>query len=245
MDGPGLTAAAAVRRLKALGTPAHARTAAWFFKTGPGEYGEGDRFLGVRVPATRTLVREAAGMSLAEVTKLLASPWHEARLLAVLVLVRKFDHGTPADQRAIYRLYLTNIRQLNSWDIIDSSAPQIVGRYLDGHGRATLVRLARSRSVWSRRIAMLATLFTIRRGDCADALAIAELLVHDQEDLVRKATGWMLREVGERDRRALSAFLNRHAATMPRTMLRYAIEKLPPAERRRYMQAAARNRPGG
>lgn len=235
-----MTAASAVRRLKALGTAERARAAEWFFKTGPGEYGEGDRFLGVSVPATRTVVREAAAMPLAEVEKLLASPWHEARLLAVLILVRQFDKGTPADQRVIYRLYLTNLRHLNNWDIIDSSAPQIVGRHLDGRGRSALVRLARSRNLWSRRIAMLATFFTIRRDDYTDALAIAELLVDDREDLIHKAVGWMLREIGQRDRKPLIAFLDRHAATMPRTMLRYAIEKFPTVLRQRYMQAAAR-----
>ncbi|MGE3343706.1 MAG: DNA alkylation repair protein [Vicinamibacterales bacterium] len=233
-----MTAAAAVRRLTALGTPEHARTAAWFFKTGRGQYGEGDKFLGVRVPAIRTLVREAASMPLEQVEKLLASPWHEARLLAVLVLVRQFETGTPADQRAIYRLYLKNIRHLNNWDIIDSSSPHIVGRYLDGRGRATLLRLARSSNLWSRRIAMLATFVTIRRNDHGDALAIATQLVNDREDLIHKAVGWMLREVGQRDPEALATFLNHHAATMPRTMLRYAIEKLPAAERRRYMRAA-------
>ncbi len=179
-------------------------------------------------------------MPLAEVEKLLASPWHEARLLAVLILVRQFDKGTPDDQGVIYRLYLTNLRHLNNWDIIDSSAPQIVGRHLDGRGRSTLVRLARSRNLWSRRIAMLATYFTIRRDDFADALAIAELLVDDREDLIHKAVGWMLREIGQRDRKPLIAFLDRHAATMPRTMLRYAIEKFPAALRQRYLQAAAR-----
>lgn len=233
-----MTAAAAVRRLKVLGTPEHARTAAWFFKTGPGQYGEGDKFLGVRVPAIRTLVREAAAMPLEQVEQLLASPWHEARLLAVLVLVRQFDKGTAADQRAIYRLYLKNIRNLNNWDIIDSSAPHIVGRFLDGRGGATLLRLARSRNLWSRRIAMIATFFTIRRNDPGDALAIATQLVNDREDLIHKAVGWMLREAGQRDPGALATFLNDHAATMPRTMLRYAVEKLPPAERRHYMRAA-------
>jgi 3-methyladenine DNA glycosylase AlkD len=185
-------------------------------------------------------------MPLAEVEKLLASPWHEARLLAVLILVRKFDKGTPADQRAIYRLYLTNIRHLNNWDIIDSSAPHIVGRHLDGRGLATLLRLARSRNLWSRRIAMIATFFTIRRDDYTDALAIAEVLVDDREDLIHKAVGWMLREIGQRDRKPLIAFLDRHAATMPRTMLRYAIEKFPAALRRGFLarKAAARHKSG-
>lgn len=228
------TLAAVRRRTKALANPVQAKAAQWFFKAGPGEYGEGDRFLGIRVPQLRALVREFETVDRATITALLKSPWHEERLLAVLLLVRQFERGTDADRKAIYALYLRSLRHINNWDIVDSSAPHIVGRHLDGKGRGTLVRLARARRVWSRRVAILATFYTIRRSEFADTIAIATLLLHDPHDLIHKATGWMLREVGQRDMTTLTTFLDRHAATMPRTMLRYAVEKLPPARRRHY-----------
>jgi len=225
------------RRLRILADPVHAKTAQWFFKTGPGEYGEGDKFLGIRVPALRRLVGEFATLERDSVIQLLKSAWHEERLFAVLVLVRQYERGSEADRKAIFSLYLKSIRYINNWDIVDSSAPHIVGRHLDGKGRATLVRLAKARSVWSRRVAMLATFHTIKRDDFADTRAIATLLLKDEHDLIHKATGWMLREVGQRDMGTLTTFLDRHAATMPRTMLRYAVEKLPTARRKRYSDA--------
>ena len=230
------TAAEWTRRLRALGNAEHARTARWFFKTGPGQYGEGDKFLGIRVPALRRLVPEASALALDEVAKLLASPWHEARLLAVLVLVRQYERGTEANRRAIYRRYLSSLPHLNNWDIIDSSAPHIVGRHLDGRNRAALVRLARSKNLWERRIAVLATFWTIRKNEFDDTLALASILLEDREDLIHKAVGWMLREVGNRNVDVLRGFLRAHAARMPRTMLRYAIEKLPAAERQEWLQ---------
>ena len=235
MTAAPLSLSALKRRLRTLANPAQAKTAQWFFKTGPGEYGEGDRFLGIRVPVIRGLVREFAALDLEAVATLLHSPWHEERLLAVLLLVRQYERGTPAERTAIYRLYLRSLRYINNWDIVDSSAPQIVGRHLDGKGRGTLIRLAKGRRLWSRRVAMMATFHTIRHGDVSDAVAIATLLLNDEHDLIHKASGWMLREVGQRDRAALEAFLDRHGATMPRTMLRYAIEKLPPLRRRHYL----------
>jgi 3-methyladenine DNA glycosylase AlkD len=225
------------RRLRALADPAHATTAQWFFKTGPGEYGEGDKFLGIRVPVLRGLVREFAMLDRDSVTTLLKSSWHEERLLAALIMVRQYECGSEADRRAIFALYLKSLCHINNWDIVDSSAPNIVGRHLDGKGRATLGRLAKARSVWSRRVAMLSTLHTIRRDDFADTLAIATMLLKDKHDLIHKAVGWMLREVGQREIKAMTAFLDRHAPVMPRTMLRYAIEKLPPAKRKAYRDA--------
>lgn len=227
------------RRLRALADPAHADVSRWFFKTGPGQYGEGDRFLGIRVPVLRTLVREYAALDRGAVAALLLSPWHEERLLAALLLVRQYDRGTPADRAAIFRLYVRSLRHLNNWDIVDSSAPQIVGRHLDGRGRATLVRLATARLVWSRRVAMLATLHTIRRGEFGDAIVIATVLLNDDHDLIHKAVGWMLREVGKRDRKVLETFLDIHAGQMPRTMLSYATEKFPAARRRHYRDTSA------
>ncbi len=236
------TAAGWERRIRALADPQRARIAQSFFKTGPGQYGEGDRFLGIAVPALRRLVPDASLLALPEVARLLRSPWHEVRLLAVLVLVRQYDRGSAAERRAVYRLYLDSLPHLNNWDIIDASAPHIVGRHLDGRGRATLVRLARSRNLWSRRIAVLATFWSIRQAAFDDTLALAAMLLDDREDLMHKAVGWMLREVGKRDEDVLRAFLTAHAAQMPRTMLRYAIERLPPAERLAWLRVAPERR---
>lgn len=225
-----------MRHLRQLANPEHARIAEWFFKTGPGEYGEGDRFLGIRVPVLRKVVPAAAELPLPQVQKLLGSPWHEARLLALLILVRQYAMGNDTTRAAIYRLYLASTARINNWDLVDSSAPQIVGRHLHGRGRTTLARLARSRSLWERRIAMLATFWSIGRNDHDDAIAIATMLLGDREDLIHKAVGWMLREVSKRDRARLIAFLDAHAATMPRTMLRYAIEKLPATRRAAFLR---------
>ena len=210
----------------------------WFFKTGPGEYGEGDRFLGVTVAQLRTLARRYVDLPLTRVIRLLQSPWHEERLLALLILVDQYARAGEPARHAIHRAYLRNTKSINNWDLVDSSAAQIVGAHLDNCDRRLLRRLARSKSVWERRIAMIATYHYIRRGDFTDALAIAALLRRDEHDLIHKAVGWMLREIGKRDRRVEERFLRKHAPTMPRTMLRYAIEKFPRTLRQRYMSAA-------
>ena len=207
----------------------------WFFKTGPGEYGEGDRFLGIAVPDLRRIARAHQDLPLDDVLRLLRSKWHEERLLALIILVRQYARADQRGRRAIHRLYLGNTRWINSWDLVDASAAQIVGAHLEKGERRLLSRLARSKSVWERRIAMIATSHYIRNDDFADALAIAEILVNDEHDLIQKAVGWMLREIGNRDRKAEERFLQRHARTMPRTMLRYAIEKFPAPVRRRYL----------
>jgi 3-methyladenine DNA glycosylase AlkD len=237
------TAAAlnSVRRdIRKLARPDRARSNKSFFKTGRGEYGAGDRFLGVTVPQLRTLAREYRDMPLKYVAALLRSRWHEERLLALLILVRQYVHADTRTRRSIHRLYLRNTRSINNWDLVDSSAAQIVGAHLDMRDRRVLRRLARSPSVWERRIAMIATYHYIRQKDFKDALAIAALLRRDEHDLIHKAVGWMLREIGKRDRRAEERFLRKHARTMPRTMLRYAIEKFPPTLRRKYMARRAR-----
>lgn len=225
----------AIARLRARGDPTRVPQAARFFKTGPGEYGEGDRFLGVTVPDTRRVLRETA-LDLASALTLLQSPWHEARLLAVLAMVRLYERGTPGERRAVLAAYLAHTGRINNWDLVDSSAAQVVGPELCGKGGRALARLARSKVLWERRIAMIATAHAIRDGDPTDALAIAALLVFDEHDLIHKAVGWMLREVGARcGLQHLRRFLRAHAKTMPRTALRYAIEHLAPAERRRWM----------
>ena len=223
-------------RLQQLGNPDDARFLQRFFRTGPGEYGEGDRFLGIRVPVLRSLVREHRGVALDDAAQLLRSPWHEARLFALLLLVDAYRRGTADARDAIYRLYLDHTAYVDNWDLVDTSAPYIVGAHLEAGDRRVLERLARSASLWERRIAMLATQHFIRGGEFGTALRIAEMLVDDGHDLIHKAVGWMLREVGNRDRAAEEAFLRRHHRTMPRTMLRYAIEKFPPELRQSYLR---------
>jgi 3-methyladenine DNA glycosylase AlkD len=229
------TASTALAELVALGNPEAAAFVAGYFKTGKGEYGEGDQFLGVRVPVLRKLARAQWPMELSEILKLLRSKLHEARLLALLLVGRAYERGSAKERQEIYRAYLDHTKHINNWDLVDVSAPAIVGRHLFAGNRAVLARLARSRSLWERRIAIISTQYFIRQGDFADTLRIAGLLLQDREDLIHKAVGWMLREVGNRDVAVLRRFLREHYRTMPRTMLRYAIEKFPPAERSAYL----------
>ena len=232
------TAVAAERRLRQSGDPSNAAFALRFFKTGPGQYGEGDRFLGLRVPQVRTIAKECAALPLAELQRLLGSPWHEARLLALLIMVRQYERGGVADRAALHGLYLANTAHINNWDLVDASAACLVGRHFDGRHPRRLLRLARSTLLWERRIAIVATFHTIRQGRLDDTFTVAAALRDDGHDLIHKAVGWMLREAGKRDQAALERFLDMHAAQMPRTMLRYAIERFPPSLRRRYMLAA-------
>jgi 3-methyladenine DNA glycosylase AlkD len=232
-----MTEPAAFRRLRTFGNPAKAAHSLRFFKTGPGQYGEGDRFIGVTVPELRAVAKEFRDLPLREIDALLQSPWHEARLLGLVILVRAFERGDASTRREVYDLYLDRTDRINNWDLVDSSAPQIVGGFLaDRADRARVLdRLARSKSLWERRIAIVSTLYLIRTSQFDDTLRIAERLLDDEEDLMHKAAGWMLREVGKKDEPTLRRFLDRHAGRMPRTMLRYAIERLPDAARRRYM----------
>lgn len=235
--GQALTADEAHRRLRAHADPDRARASRRFFKTGKGQYGEGDRFLGVIVPDVRLVARACGTLPSREVVRLLRSPYHEARLLAVFVLTQRFDRSGPDERARIFRLYLRHRRRINSWDLVDASAPRIVGPQLERVGRQLVYDLTRSPRLWDRRIAVLATFHLIRQGAYRDSLRLCARLLNDPEDLMHKACGWMLREVGDREPRALEGFLDRHAAVMPRTMLRYAIEHLPAAERRAYLDA--------
>jgi 3-methyladenine DNA glycosylase AlkD len=234
-------ALASVRRdLKKVARPERAKSNSWFFKTGPGDYGAGDRFLGVTVPQLRVLAREYRDMPLKYVVKLLQSRWHEERLLALLIMVGQYARANASTRKTIHQLYLRNTKSINNWDLVDSSAAQIVGAHLEQRDRRLLRRLARSNSMWERRIAMIATYHYIRQKDFKDALTVAGLLRRDEHDLIHKAVGWMLREIGKRDRRTEERFLKKHAARMPRTMLRYATEKFPPPLRRRYLSMSHR-----
>lgn len=207
-----------------------------FFKTGPGEYGEGDKFLGVRVPAARRIAGHCLKISRADVLSLIRSEIHEERLLALIILVQKFKKGSPGEQAEIYRTYLDHTRHINNWDLVDASAEHIVGAYLEGRSRKPLYALARSESMWERRIAIISTFRFIKNNEFDETLEIAGMLVSDTEDLIHKAVGWMLREVGKRDRNTEDDFLKEHYRNMPRTMLRYAIEKHPEYIRQQYLK---------
>ena len=224
-----------MKHLEALSNFEAARFAQRFFKTGPGEYAEGDLFRGIRVPVLRKLSRTLDDTSLPEVIRLLASAFHEDRFLALLMLMRRFARGDELMREQIYQLYLANTCFINNWDLVDVSAPHIVGCFLQHRRREPLYRLAGSASLWERRIAMTATIHFIRRGEFADTFALAELLLDDKEELIHKATGWMLREVGKRDQSALEYFLSRHYRQMPRVMLRYTIERFPQERRQGYL----------
>lgn len=241
------TAAAMMRALRAHAEPRRVAVLQRYFKTGPGDYGEGDRFVGVRLPVLRQLVRQFQDAPLRAIDRLLASPIHEARLLAVLLLVRQFNAAKDdAARRRIYDFYLSRTARINNWDLVDVSAPGVVGGWLADRSRAPLLTLARSRVLWERRIAMVATLHFMRQGDLDDAFRIAGILLNDPHDLIHKAVGWMLRVAGDVDRPRLRVFLASRHRRMPRTMLRYAIEKFPETERRTYLQTpAARVATGG
>jgi len=207
-----------------------------YFKTGKGEYGEGDVFIGVTVPHQRIVAQRYRSLALAELKKLLKDKVHECRLTALLILVERFSKGTPQERAIIVKLCLSHTRYINNWDLVDSSARDIIGAYCSGKSRRILYRLARSKALWERRIAIVATHYFIGMGELKDTFAIAELLLSDTEDLMHKATGWMLREAGKKDRGALIRFLKAHVSRMPRTMLRYAIEHFSRAERNMWMR---------
>lgn len=223
------------KSLRKMGDKEDSQFLQGFFKTGIGQYGEGDIFLGIRVPALRKLAKEYKYLPHKEILSLLKSPYHEVRLFALISLVNTFAKTDESTQKKIYDLYLTNTNHINNWDLVDISAPNIVGAYLLTRNKKPLYQLAKSKSLWERRIAALSTFYFIKYNEFADALKIAEILLKDKEDLVHKATGWMLREAGKRDTQCAEEFLKKHCRTMPRTMLRYAIEKFSPSKRKMFL----------
>jgi 3-methyladenine DNA glycosylase AlkD len=225
------------RGFRSLGDTARAHHSQKFFRTGPGEYGEGDQFLGITVPQTRKMVKQCGSLAQQEILELLHSEFHEERLLALLVLVDRFKRGDEPQQKSIYNLYLKHKRFVNNWDLVDLSAPNIVGTYLLNADRSVLYKLAHSKRLWDRRIAILATLTFIKEGQFDDTLHIAELLLQDKEDLIHKAVGWMLRETGKKNLQVEETFLQTHYRRMPRTMLRYAIEKFTEKRRQQYLKS--------
>jgi 3-methyladenine DNA glycosylase AlkD len=229
------TLAAIRAELHKLGNPVRGVHSQRFFKTGPGQYGEGDKFLGLTVPEMRAIVRKYRELDDAAVLELLSSPWHEERLVALLLMVEAYDRGDDPRRAHIHGAYLANTARINNWDLVDASAGNIVGQHLDARDIALLERLARSESLGERRIAIVSTFHFIKHNEFRPTLEIATLLLGDSEDLIHKATGWMLREVGKRDRTALDRFLKKHYKRMPRTMLRYAIERHPERTRKQYL----------
>lgn len=231
-----MTAEIIREKLQKLSNKKKAKVLQGFFKTGPGEYGEGDIFLGITVPVLRKVSKEHADISLRETVQLLKSSVHEERLLSLFMLVYAFAKGEAAVQKKIYSLYLRNSKYINNWDLVDLTAPNIVGAYLLDKSRKPLYALAQSDNIWKRRIAMLATFQFIKQQDFNDALRIARILLRDEHDLIHKAVGWMLREVGKRSQPVEEQFLKQHYKKMPRTMLRYAIERFPEERRKQYLK---------
>lgn len=223
--------------LKSLATPERAKVSAWFFKTGPGQYGEGDIFIGVTVPDIRKVAKNYRDLSLADLEKLLESEIHEERQVAVMILVNQFKRGDVAIKKSIYDFYLAHATRINNWDMVDGSAEFIVGPWLQDKDRSILTKLAKSENIWERRISMMATFHYIKQGDSTESFKIATLLLHDRHDLIQKAVGWMLREIGKRCSQEIEEeFLRVHYKIMLRTMLRYAIERFSEEERQKYLK---------
>jgi len=220
------------RELAAAADPERARNLAWFFKTGKGQYGHGDRFIGLTVPTVRRIAHRYVSLPLTDVETLLASPIHEHRFAALEILVAQHERER---SKAIFDFYLTHTKFVNNWDLVDTSAPYIVGQHLLTRPRKILYRLAKSRNLWERRIAIVSTFAFIKAGEIEDTFAIAKLLLKDDHDLIHKSVGWALREAGKQSTSALLKFLKRNYSALPRTTLRYAIERFPRAQRKRML----------
>ena len=233
-----MTAKDIADELNALENPADAAFLQRFFKTGKGQYGEGDVFIGLRVPQTRVIAKKYRDLPLLEIEKLLDSPIHEHRLCAVIIMTERAKRAKDqSEKKDLYELYLRRKDRMNNWNIIDISCGHVVGGYLIDKPRDILYKLASSQIMWERRIAIISTSRFIASGELDDTFKLAEMLLGDSEDLIHKASGWMLREAGKKDEVRLKSFLDKHAAVMPRTMLRYSLEKLHPADKAHYMAA--------
>lgn len=224
--------------LRSFRRPGRAKILLRFFKTGKGEYGEGDEFLGLKTDETRSVAKKYLDLPLAGISRLLSSKIHEERSVAVMILIRRFSKANQEEKKEIYDFYFENLGGINNWDLVDGSAPEIIGGYLylSKSPRDILYQLAKSDNLWQKRIGMMACFYFIRQNDFSDALKIAEILIQDKHDLIHKAVGWMLREIGNRDVSVEEKFLKKFYKTMPRTMLRYAIEKFPEPLRQKYLK---------
>ena len=230
------------RDLLQLSDPERAKKLSGYFKTGKGQYGEGDIFLGIPVPEQRKIAKRYRGLPLKDIQELLSSKIHEHRLTALIILVSKYEKADDSGKEEIFSFYLKNTENIDNWDLVDSSAPKIVGAHLFTKDTSILFKLAKSDNLWERRIAILSTSKFISNNDFKDALSISELLLHDEHDLIHKAVGWMLREIGKRDQETEERFLNKHFMQMPRTMLRYAIEKFDKNKRKFYIAQKPTNK---
>lgn len=230
-----MTAQELKKEMNKLADPERAKNSAWFFKTYDGGYAAGDQFIGLRVPVTRQICKKYRDLSLNGIEKLLDSPIHEHRLAAVIIMVEQAKRADEGHKKELYDLYLRRHDRINNWDIVDTGSHAVIGEYLLDRPRDILYDLAQSRDIWERRTAIVSTAAFIRRGELSDTFAISEELLNDKHDLIHKATGWMLREAGKKDEAALKNFLDKHAHEMPRTMLRYSLEKFSPDERAHYM----------
>lgn len=224
------------KRLKDSANLANAKQAQRFFKTGPGEYGEGDRFRGIKMPELRKLSRQFRNLNLRDLDQLVRSEYHEDRMVGLLILVLRYQSADEKEQEKIYRFYVRHIRYVNNWDLVDLTAEHIIGAWLQDRDKQPLLKWARSKNLWERRIAVLSTFRYIKQSNIQETLKVAEMLLTDNHDLIHKAVGWMLREVGKRDMAAEETFLREHYKRMPRTMLRYAIERFPERKRRAYLR---------
>ena len=224
------------KQIRRLGNKEYAARLRKYFKTGKGEYGEGDRFLGIQVPVLRKIAKKYRKISIGEVSELVKSQFHEERLFSLFVLVEFFKRANDKDKKIIYTVYLSNTKFINNWDLVDASAGHIVGAYLLTRDKKPIYVLARSKNIWERRISIMSTSYFIKYNRFVDTLNIAEMLLGDEEDLIHKAVGWMLREIGKRDFELEERFLGKYYKSMPRTMLRYAIEKFPEEKRRIYLK---------
>lgn len=222
--------------IKKSANPAQAKILSRFFKTGRGEYGEGDEFLGIKVPISRSIAKQFKDLTLTEIQELLNSPIHEERLIALFILIEHFKKADEHTKKIIFNFYLRNTKRVNNWDLVDISAERIIGVYLLDKDNNVLFKLARSKNLWEKRIAIMSTFHFIKNGNYETTLAIADMLLKDEHDLIHKAVGWMLREIGNRNLKVEETYLEKHYKIMPRTMLRYAIEKFPEKIRQAYLK---------
>jgi 3-methyladenine DNA glycosylase AlkD len=227
-----------IRELQSNRNPEKAKILQRFFKTGKGQYGEGDIFLGITVPKQREIAKKYQDLTLHEVAEILNIKIHEQRLTALIILVNKYKQSNEKQKKEIFNFYLSQTKNINNWDLVDVTCPQIVGDYLfhNQEQKQILYKLAQSKNLWEKRIAIISTFYFIRKENFDDTIAISEILLNDSHDLIHKAVGWMLREVGKKDKQTLIKFLKTHYQNMPRTMLRYSIEKFEEAERKKWLR---------
>ncbi|MFA5953828.1 MAG: DNA alkylation repair protein [Candidatus Pacearchaeota archaeon] len=225
-----------ISEIKSHENPEKAKIFQRFFKTGKGEYGEGDVFIGLTVPISRSIAKKYSNLNLSKIQELLKNKIHEYRLIGLLILNYKFEKADEKNKEEIFNFYLKNTKYINNWDLVDLTASRIVGRFLFEKDKKTLYKLVHSENLWEKRISIISTLYFISKNEFQEALAISELLLKDKHDLIHKAVGWMLREIGKRNKEVLVKFLNQHYNQIPRTTLRYSIEKFPEVERKKWLK---------